>query len=588
MRLSSLLNKVLFRLLQCNTVCLVAICSYGQTGIGTTSPNSSLHVNGALSYGVRSVTANTALTISDEVLLFKGTSSATVTLPDATQCTGRIYWIKNASSTLPVPVLTIQTIGSQMIDGVSSTSIDEPYEAIRLVSDGSSWNLFHESVPIRKTATAASVWYQGGNKLNSSRAVGTISNYDMAFMSNGQEGFRLNANGFMGINTVPTYRWHSANDNNDAGNNYILDDFGTTTGGFFMRKSRGTIGAGQDLQAGDLISQFRLSGRSNGSITNNSGSGVDAYYMGVGTNNLTDLRFSASNAEAMRLNPNGQAAIGSSTWDGTNPEKLLVDAGNTSSYNVISGRGSIDNYLQLNIQNRSGTANASSDIVATANNGNESTNFIDMGINSGFYSNASLPILTDADLAYVYSLGNDFVIGNGTAARDLVFFTNGYATSNERMRITSAGDVGIGTTTPGSKLTVAGIVSPVGDNLYSMGTSTNRWSEVWSTNGVIQTSDKRLKTNIRPLPYGLKELQSLHPIQYRWAAGNTGLNKIGLSAQETQKLIPEVVTGNAETETLGMNYAELVTLLINAIKEQEARLSALNKELKQLHKLYDK
>ena len=47
-------------------------------------------------------------------------------------------------------------------------------------------------------------------------------------------------------------------------------------------------------------------------------------------------------------------------------------------YIVIVGKGSINNYLQLNIQNFSSGINASSDVVATANNGDETTNFVDM------------------------------------------------------------------------------------------------------------------------------------------------------------------------------------------------------------------
>ena len=73
----------------------------------------------------------------------------------------------------------------------------------------------------------------------------------------------------------------------------------------------------------------------------------------------------------MFINKNGNVAIGATTFNVTRPEQLLVDAGNTTSYNVISGKGSYSNYLQLNIQNNSSGTSASSDIVATADNGTE-------------------------------------------------------------------------------------------------------------------------------------------------------------------------------------------------------------------------
>jgi hypothetical protein len=178
----------------------------------------------------------------------------------------------------------------------------------------------------------------------------------------------------------------------------------------------------------------------------------------IGTTSNFALPFITNNAERMRLTTTGNLGIGSSTFDGTNPEKLLVDAGTTASYNLMAGRASIDNYLQINLKNNSGGGSASSDIVATSNNGTESINYIDMGINSGGYSNTSLPVLGGANTAYLYATGADFVIGNGTATRPLRFFTGGFTAANERMRIDGSGRVGIGNTSPAEVLDVTGNV----------------------------------------------------------------------------------------------------------------------------------
>jgi hypothetical protein len=395
---------------------------------------------------------------------------------------------------------------------------------------------------------------------------------------------RINTSGFLGIGTNnPTGRLHFVNDNSETGNDYYFDDYlnGTSvTAGFFIRKFRGTTAAPLNLQAGDMMGQVRFSGRYNGALTNAGGSGIDAFYQGDGTTNLSDFRFFSSDAERLRINENGNTAVGGTVFDGTNPEKLLVDAGNTASYNVISGKGNIDNYMQLNIQNKSNGINASSDVVSTANNGSELVNYIDMGINSNNYSNTGFPVLSGVDQTYLYSTANDFVIGNTGAGRDLIFFTNAYALTNERMRITAGGNVGIGNVAvPADKLTVAGIVSPAADNTYSIGTTTNRWSTVWSANGTIQTSDIRLKTAIAPLEYGTKELMQLQPVTYQWKDKPGTAVKIGLIAQQVQKIIPEVVTGNTGTSSLGMNYAEMVTVLINTIKEQQVQLKKLQSEM---------
>ena len=94
-----------------------------------------------------------------------------------------------------------------------------------------------------------------------------------------------------------------------------------------------------------------------------------------------------------------------------NPEALYVWQPSTTSFNVISGKGNLNNYLQLNIQNTNNGTNASSDVVATANNGNESSNYIDMGINNENYSGG---FIGDANDAYLYSTGKHLHIGNAS------------------------------------------------------------------------------------------------------------------------------------------------------------------------------
>ena len=111
-----------------------------------------------------------------------------------------------------------------------------------------------------------------------------------------------------------------------------------------------------------------------------------------------------------------------------NPEALYVWQPNATSINVISGKGNLNSYLQLNIQNTNQGTNASSDVVATAGNGNEDSNYIDMGINSDNFSG----FLGGPNDAYLYATGSHLHIGNATPDKPIQFFVGGPDTNTNR------------------------------------------------------------------------------------------------------------------------------------------------------------
>ena len=60
------------------------------------------------------------------------------------------------------------------------------------------------------------------------------------------------------------------------------------------------------------------------------------------------------------------------------------------------------------------------------------------------------------------------------------------------------------------------------------------------------------------------------------------IEKIGLLAQDIQKIFPELVKESGDRKgTLSINYQGLIPILINAIKEQQMELNQLrNKVIK--------
>lgn len=112
-----------------------------------------------------------------------------------------------------------------------------------------------------------------------------------------------------------------------------------------------------------------------------------------------------------------------------------------------------------------------------------------------------------------------------------------------------------------------------------LGGSSNRWGTVFATNGTINTSDIRIKSNVIPLDYGLNEIMRLEPIRYTMDGRD---NRLGLSAQAVNKVIPEATSNCEETSmigTAGLCPTDLIPVLINAIKELKAEVDDLKRSV---------
>lgn len=122
-----------------------------------------------------------------------------------------------------------------------------------------------------------------------------------------------------------------------------------------------------------------------------------------------------------------------------------------------------------------------------------------------------------------------------------------------RMRLSTSG------TTINGQLTVAG--------------------NVCATN-IACPSDERLKQQIRPLGGGIAALQGLQPVRYHWrddVAAERDWSKdeqIGLLAQDVRKTVPQAVVEMPDGY-LAVDYARLVPLLIEAMKEQQKQIEDL-------------
>ncbi|HEY6977910.1 MAG TPA: tail fiber domain-containing protein [Chitinophagaceae bacterium] len=135
------------------------------------------------------------------------------------------------------------------------------------------------------------------------------------------------------------------------------------------------------------------------------------------------------------------------------------------------------------------------------------------------------------------------------------------------------------------------------DAFYLLGNSSKRWAEVWADDGSVNTSDARDKKNIRDLNYGLKKIMQLHPVKFNWKDEHNTDDKLGLIAQDLQKVLPEVVkayeykrdsTGKREkvaAARLGVMYADIIPVLIKGIQEQQQMIEQQNKKNEELQRM---
>jgi len=135
----------------------------------------------------------------------------------------------------------------------------------------------------------------------------------------------------------------------------------------------------------------------------------------------------------------------------------------------------------------------------------------------------------------------------------------------------SAGQVAI--------FTAGGVIGGSGNLTYD-GTTLSVTGDISATGDLIgfATSDRNLKTNLTPIENALDKVTQLTGYTFDWneqaklISPNRTSREAGVMAQEVAEVLPEVVT-TRENGYMAVNYDKLVPLLIQAIKELNAKLS---------------
>jgi hypothetical protein len=184
-------------------------------------------------------------------------------------------------------------------------------------------------------------------------------------------------------------------------------------------------------------------------------------------------------------------------------------------------------------------------------------------------------------------------------------------------------NVGIGTVTPATLLDVKGDITAYGgikmadsygtksylfeqsnnflvlQNTDSSGSLTPIFYQQSDSTGapfvfispVYVPSDERLKKNITPVSGALADIQKLRPVRYQWRAKSErtvgkdlglaeGEPQIGFVAQELAQVVPEAVNAPINKDDIyTVKEDNLIPLLVQAIKEQQAEIDSLKAQI---------
>jgi hypothetical protein len=131
--------------------------------------------------------------------------------------------------------------------------------------------------------------------------------------------------------------------------------------------------------------------------------------------------------------------------------------------------------------------------------------------------------------------------------------------------------------TNSSGVVVTGILTATSGNFSGIVTSSGaNISGVVTATDFNSASDIKLKNNVTVIDKALDKVSQLDGVSFDWK--DTGRSSLGVIAQDVEKVLPELVSGE---ENKTVNYNGLVGLLIQCVKEQQ-------KEIEELRRLIDK
>lgn len=198
--------------------------------------------------------------------------------------------------------------------------------------------------------------------------------------------------------------------------------------------------------------------------------------------------------------------------------------------------------------------------------------------------------LTDNGLQVVNKNYVDAVAGAGVASpSDLFDVNNNFDISGGGLYWGGAGDYGkIKFDTSGAH---GKMVFETGNHAletfefvqYNSGTSTYTTVATVGSTGITSigfnvASSRTLKTNIEKIDGALELVDKLEGVRYNWKSNPNGKTQIGMIAEDVEEVLPELVTDGSVLAPKAVNYAQMVAVLVEAVKELKAEVKELREK----------
>ncbi len=576
----------------------VTVLDNGNVGIGTTTPAGKLDIQLG--------TGNSYARFANSVA---GTGSGGLELGGFfSQTPGNVYgiYVNNSGS------LSIGNQGSNIVSINSVGSIFGPQASILSGS------------PLPNIPTYS---FANDNDTGMYRQVDNT----LHFSTGGFERMRINSSGNVGIGTAsPAARLHSLSITEQLRLGYDASNYWSSTIGVTGGLTMQGVGTGGSLTLSPTAGQnvnIALSGTGDFAVnTNQLYVDTSTGNVGVGTTTLSNYKLTLAGTDQFagsRIQRNAWTV--DSTIDGagrgvfissgeglgfySGPTTHAFKIGSTGRVGISNNPNSNPN-AQLEIISSDtttrtlrirGAASQTANLTEWVNNAGDILNVVDSSGNVGI-GTASPGVLLSVAGAHVTNQGmfrldgtsHAYATYNAAGSNDSGFFFNRSGTkywavynkgssdlfqiesqtggSSTRFAITQTGNVGIGTTTPSERLTVAGNArfTTVTSGAYAFDLNL-------TADGVLTTSasDERLKRDITRLDSKdtLDRMMMLEPSSFIWKEGGT--HDFGLIAQEVEIVFPELVFTNGADGFKGINYSRLPALLISAVQELSSRVDSI-------------